>query len=449
MLDAGSIVGDKYDFVGYNYEGMSSNIKMSEDGKTLIATAKLKQDYYNVAADGGKWHDSEGALNVYKLSSDGNTWELIKQFDGQVEGAMLGYANAISADGNTIAFTDEYMSASTGHKGIVHVWRYDGAADAWTELGSGLQYETPRNLDLFGRKISMSSDGETVAVMAKEWASGEITIWKYNAENNSWAQKGSALNLGTSKTWVGYSFSLSANGERILLGNRSRGGVNGYASVYHYDGIDGDADNINGWTQLGDDIYPLDTADYNDRFGEVVDMSADGTKLVIGDPVKGQFFTFELSESGTDWTFHAKVPRALYFVAMSNGGNRIIAGGPNGWGLYDFDGTLEYGDDMNTRNGLTIAGDGKSVVVTDHYYYDDGRYGRDGRGAIFVYDLGDTCPADYGSMGALASPSASGGKFLSVASRVFYSALLAHFNSHRLHSSSNNTPIVSFRYSRR
>ena len=291
----------------------------------------------------------------------------------------------------------------------------------------------------------MSADGNTIAVRGKAWDynPGEITIWKFDAETNSWAQKGGTLNQGPSRTFIGYSLALSADGDRILLGNRALDQPNytdklgGYGRVYQYDGIDGDNDNIDGWTQLGSDIRPQDTADYEARLGEVADMSADGTKIVIGmgrdsDP---QFFTYQLSDSGTEWTQKAKVTvgfQGCHFVAMSNGGNRIIVGGPPGWGLYDFDGNLEFDVYMNTRNGLTISGDGKSVAVTDHFYYDDGRYGRDGRGAIFVYNLGETCPADYGSVGALASPSAAGGKhcLLLLASYCF---LFQHKASSFLH----------------
>ena len=394
-----------------SYENFVAGFQLSEDGRTLIATAEMNSSEWGVNEESDpvfRYHEKEGAVKVFRLSADRSTWDLVKTFEGQERDGRLGYANALSADGNTVAFTDEFMSSSTGKKGIVHVWRYDGASDAWTELGSGFRSEPAQNNDFFGRKISMSADGNTVAVLGKMWdnRSGEVTVWKYDAATNSWAQKGGTLNQGPSKMWLGIALSLSANGGRILLGNRGQdgGGPNGYARVYQYDGIDGDNDNIDGWTQLGSDIYPP-VAEWDLRYSENVAMSADGTKIVIGAPISNKFYTYQLSEQ-SQWELTAKVTRpseGVFFLSMSNGGNRIMAAGPPGWGLYDFDGNIIQGGSLNTRNGVAISGDGRSVAITDHTQYEGPVKGTDGRGVIYVYDLGDTCPADYGSMGALAS----------------------------------------------
>ena len=271
----------------------------------------------------------------------------------------------------------------------------------------------------------MSADGNTIAVRAKD--PPDVTIWKYDADTNSWAQKGGPLNQAPDYRYqIGLALSISSNGERIVLGNRGaeNKGVNGYARVYQYDGIDGDGDNINGWTQLGSDIYTPVAEDAHFRNADIVVISADGTKIVIGDPLKQQFLTYKLSDSGTDWTFNAKVTHPwVELISMSNGGNRIVAGGGNiDWFMCDFDGNLIYQSNTSvcmvngscysgsTRGSLAISGDGKSVAFVNDILYRSASYGRDGRGAIFVYDFGDTCPADYSSTGALANPSASVGK---------------------------------------
>ena len=77
----------------------------------------------------------------------------------------------------------------------------------------------------------------------------------------------------------GISVSLSSDGTILAIGaygNDGNGSSAGHVRVYQYDGVSGDADQIDGWTKKGDDI---DGEAADDRSGFSVSLSSDGTIL--------------------------------------------------------------------------------------------------------------------------------------------------------------------------
>jgi len=153
-----------------------------------------------------------------------------------------------------------------------------------TQLGADINGEAAG--DYSGYSVSLSSDGTRVAIGAfgnddGDPESGHTRIYEYDGINgdadgiDGWTQLGSNIDGEAAWDESGFSVSLSADGTRVAIGapgNDDGGDTSGHTRIYEYDGI-------NGWTQLGADIDGEAADDYS---GWSVSLSADGTRVAIG-----------------------------------------------------------------------------------------------------------------------------------------------------------------------
>ena len=174
------------------------------------------------------------------------------------------------------------------------------------------------------------------------------------------------------------------------------------------------ADVARSWTQVGDDVEAIDR---EGAFGRAIDVSADGTRMIVGEPhsdvngfVSGQARVFDLvdgSWSQVGQTFDGdRWGDALGLsVAISGDGSRIVIGLVQGGNsarpgiarVFDLVGDtwIQTGGDLvgeseDDRFGETVAisTDGSRVAVAA--LWNDGSRGRTGGGHVRVYRLLDS-----------------------------------------------------------
>ena len=137
----------------------------------------------------------------------------------------------------------------------------------------------------FGFSISISGDGNRIVSGAPYSTSssgggqrGLVDVYDWNG--SAWSIKGSTI-FGTTNDQYGFSVALSRDGTRWIAGGRyitdpsQSGNRTGGARVYEWSGF------TNAWAQVGQTFYG---ENINDRFGENVAISADGTRIAIGAP---------------------------------------------------------------------------------------------------------------------------------------------------------------------
>ncbi len=165
----------------------------------------------------------------------------------------------------------------------------------------------PDENDMFGVAVSISTDGNTIAVGARgedsntdliqgddqdnsTESAGAAYIFKY--VNNTWIQtayiKASNSDAGDS---FGWSLSLSGDGNRLAVGaqyeessatginqdqGNEPGSLNSYGAVYVYQFLN------NSWTQQA--YIKASNTGYGDSFGQTVALSRDGNTLAVGAP---------------------------------------------------------------------------------------------------------------------------------------------------------------------
>jgi hypothetical protein len=226
----------------------------------------------------------EGLVRVFDWT--GTAWvQRGTDISGTALAVQLGWSVSISADGNTIGVGVPYNG--TGSTQV-----YDWTGSAWTQRGTNITGGT-RN----GWSVSLAATtANTIAIGAPTTSSGKGQLTVYDWTGAAWIQRGVTLVGEANGDQLGYSVSLSADGNVVAAGapfNDGSGANAGHVRVFGWSGA--------AWVQRGTDI---DGAVAGDQFGNSVSLSADGAVVAIGAPFSavGAGSVRVLDWTGTVWT---------------------------------------------------------------------------------------------------------------------------------------------------
>jgi len=210
-----------------------------------------------------------GHVRIYQIQS--GTWTQIGQdIDGYYGGDHFGYRVSLSSDGSTVA-----IKGSLSFAGYVRI--YQNQSGTWEQIGQYIEGEAVG--DGFGVSISLSADGSVVAIGAmgndgNGSYAGHVRIFKN--QSGAWTQIGQDIDGEAAGDEFGVSVSLSTDGLIVAIGatdNDGNGSDAGHVRIYQ---------NLSGiWTQIGQDIDGEAAHDYS---GYSVSLSADGSVVAIGTP---------------------------------------------------------------------------------------------------------------------------------------------------------------------
>jgi hypothetical protein len=213
-----------------------------------------------------------GYVRVFNLV--GGSWvKLGDDIPGEATLDQSGWSVSMSADVNRVAIGAIYNTGGGINSGHVRVYEYNGSS--WQKLGDDIPGEAAG--DFSGKSVSMNDDGTIVAIGAYANAgggiySGHVSVYGYNG--TTWEQLGQDIDGEAAGDVAGWSVSISNDGNIVAIGSPQSGNNVGHAHVYIRD-----SNVIMGWSQLGLNINGDEDNEYS---GEVVSISADGTKVAIG-----------------------------------------------------------------------------------------------------------------------------------------------------------------------
>ncbi|SFS40441.1 PKD domain-containing protein, partial [Lutibacter maritimus] len=177
-----------------------------------------------------------------------------------------------------------------------------------------------------GFSVSMNEDGSRMAVGAPKYNSNQGQVKIYEFSGNDWVQLGNTI-LGEKQfDFAGWDISLSSSGNRIAIGSYTGGTTYSQGQVRIFEL------NSGVWVQLGNSLNGDDQQNY---FGQSVNLSGDGKRVVIGAPfndlngtVAGQVKVFEFDlnnwiQIGADILGEASQDRSGWDVSINETGNRI------------------------------------------------------------------------------------------------------------------------------
>lgn len=230
----------------------------------------------NIVAIGATRNDGNGIgsghVRVYFYND--TVWsQLGVDIDGEAAGDYSGNSVSISSSGNTVAIgatSNDGNGLSSGH---VRIYQYD--VNNWVQKGDDIDGEMTQ--DNSGRSVSLSSDGDIIAIGAAEsdgggYRRGHVRVFQFNG--TGWVQIGNDIDGEANNDLSGSSVSLSSNGTRIAIGasnNSDNGSNSGQVRIYHFEG--------NNWVQIGEDIEGEGIDNYS---GHPVSLCSDGNIVAIG-----------------------------------------------------------------------------------------------------------------------------------------------------------------------
>ncbi|MCG7930307.1 MAG: FG-GAP repeat protein [Candidatus Thiodiazotropha lotti] len=271
----------------------------------------------------------------------------------------FGYSIALSADETTLAIGavgDASTATGVGVDPAVggdNSATYSGAVNLYVRDGAGWRqqaYIKASNTgmeDLFGFSISLSEDGNTLAVSAVAEASaasgidgdqadnsvqGAGAVYLFRRNEGVWSQE-AYIKASNSRQWgvFGYQVSLSGSGDRLAVGS------GGYAYLFEWDGSD--------WSQQA--MLEPSIADEDNSFGEALSLSSDGSTLAVSAPWE------DVSQNNTDEEFPSIDAGAAY----------VFVSGPGGWTEQAHIQPTEIDDLDGFGTSVSLSANGNTLAV--------------------------------------------------------------------------------------
>jgi len=315
-------------------------------------------------AVGAKWADGVNGLNsgqvrVFEYTS-GYT-PLGAVIDGEASADNFGFSVSLSSNGRTVAIGANTNAGGGTDRGHARVYDYSGG---WFQRGgAGVDIDGEGDNDESGIAVSLSSDGNTVAIGAHAndgvngADSGHVRVYEWTGGPN-WNQKGADIDGEATDDESGYSLSLSSDGNTVAIGAQANDGVNGgnsgHVRVYDYCSVC-NVWNLRGGLAQGE----IDGEASGDNFGFSVSLTGDGNTVVVGAP-------------GND------------AGGSRSGQARVYTWSGSAWVRigFDIDGEA-VGDETGTS--VAISDDGNIIVVGARYYDGIGQLDTDNYGYARIF----------------------------------------------------------------
>jgi Secretion system C-terminal sorting domain len=261
-----------YEWIGGSWTQVGAVIDGEAPGDISGVSVSLSSNGSRVAIgaqrnDGNG--DNAGHVRVYDWIA-GNWTQVGEDIDGETEGDRTGYSVSLSSNGSRVAIGAIRNDGNGDNAGHVRIYEWIGGS--WTQVGADIDGEAPE--DISGVSVSLSSNGNRVAIGARGNDgngdnAGHVRVYDWIAGN--WTQVGEDIDGEEAGDLSGGSISLSLDGNRLAIGAHYNDDKTGHVRVY-----DWDEDN---WTQVGIDI---NGEEVDDQSGYSISLASDGSKLAIG-----------------------------------------------------------------------------------------------------------------------------------------------------------------------
>lgn len=263
-----------YQWSGSAWQQLGADIDGEAAGDASGFAVSLSSDGQTVAT-GALYNGGNGALagHVRIHQWTGSEWQQLgADIDGEAAGDRV-HSVSLSSDGQTVAIGAHRNDGNGADSGSTRVYQWTGSA--WQQLGSDIDGEAAG--DQSGYSLSLSSDGQIVAIGAlyndgNGTDSGSTRV--YHWTGTAWQQMGSDIDGEAAEDLSGVNLSLSSNGQTVAVAahsNDANGNRAGQVRLYGWSGSE--------WEQLGKDI---DGEAAEDLSGGSVSLSSDGQRVAVG-----------------------------------------------------------------------------------------------------------------------------------------------------------------------
>lgn len=190
---------------------------------------------------------------------------------------FFGWTVSLSDDGNILAVGNiGYDGQSIVDSGQVRVYQFNGTL--WQQLGTNIEENTGGNYAIFGGVVDVSSNGNILAVGANRFngtnGGDSGRVYIYQYNGTNWTQLGQFLEGDNAFDLFGSSLSLSDDGLKLAIGaNGDDNNGSGSGTTKVYEYFNGS------WNQIGLDI---NGEAVDDNSGTSVKLNGSGLILAVG-----------------------------------------------------------------------------------------------------------------------------------------------------------------------
>ena len=303
----------------------------------------------------GEWNPGSGNAKVFDW--DGTSWKQVgTSIDGSSTEDIFGEYVSISSDGNRVAVAGPRNDNASGNNaGHVKVFDWDGTT--WNQVGSEIIGNATNDLLGF-RGMHLSGDGNVLAIAS--FRGGYINTYQWNGTD--WI-KSATISISKGNTQSPGQVYLSMDGKRLAIGVTDNGSK-GQVSIYDWNGTDT-------WN-----LYKTIDGTVG-RFGNTIDLTRDGKKIAIGEHDSSSVSVYDISGTnpvriGVDIPYGSQTSYWRY-ISLSDDGSRLgIPIMSSKLGVFDWDGTSwkQLGADI-ISTGLTgesfdMSSNGKIMAGGGH-----------------------------------------------------------------------------------
>ena len=276
LVVALGITGGAY---GFTWQQLGSDIE-GEDANDRLGAVSLSDSGHTMAV-GAHYDNSEGSVSVLQYNTTDNQWQKIgNDIQAIQQSSRFGQAVQLSGDGNTVAVGAVYHDYNTtiSDSGAVMVYSYEESTGSWTQKGNTIEFPI-QNLFLgeYHNELSISGDGSILAIgIIRDTISstydGRVHVYQFNSGN--WELMGAEIPGPEDNDKFGAGVSLSHDGQTLAVGAPDRSASASYGGslkIYEFsNGI---------WTQKGSELYGDNSGNF---FGNDVSLSGDGNIVASG-----------------------------------------------------------------------------------------------------------------------------------------------------------------------
>jgi len=267
--------------------------------------------------------------------------------------------------------------------GLVRVYELDASSNTWTLIDNGIPMVGRTEAAAAGFTVTMNGAGDRIAYGAPRMNEYKGCAFAMEWVNGQWTHMGATFDASGYYATFGVSVAMDEEGKRLAIGSSYGGWFRGKVDIYDFNDAEGEWESIG--SASGDDYY--------DSFGSDVDISDDGSRIVVGASKgdgdstlhkknSGEFTVLEYD--GQNWNQigqpvvgDAKQDKMGEAVAISGDGNRVAVSSPknddNGTNagkivVYYFDGNawVPYANDIMGETANDRLGEGNGSIALDY-----------------------------------------------------------------------------------
>jgi len=289
---------------------------LTDQGFVLKINSSTSNGFGFIALGVGYFKDSSfsmrcGKSSVY-LYDYIKDWTLIEETFGTEAGDALGTSISLAIEENDITFVASAPDASPKNGdsvGAFYIHRYDIIIMANNQTHIGFRskntvYGVFKN-DSFGTSISLSEDGDRIAVGAKLYSkddslidNGMCNVYEYESAKRYWSQVNNTVMGEFNHSILGSNVILSSDGNRFAVASKNIVSDSIYTTIVHL------YEHSGNWTSVVDE-FTFYYEEMDIGFGTNIGLNEDGSLLVIssdgsvGGGDCGQIFLYDVSVDGS------------------------------------------------------------------------------------------------------------------------------------------------------